>query len=123
MLLPFFLSLSEQMKIYHWRCESFAEHKAYDGAYKDLSEIIDEIMEVHMGKYGKEENEKGFYNIKIYDYTSEKNDQSPDNVLKFCIDYVEKDITELFKNDPELLSLKDVLLAHLHKLKYLLTLK
>ena len=121
MLVPFFLSLSEQMKIYHWKTEKYSEHKAYDFAYKETSKIIDEIMEVYMGKYGREESEKGFYNIKIYDYT--KSGDTPDKIIDFCVEYLQNEVTELFLKDSELLNLKDDLLAVLNKLKYLLTLK
>ena len=121
MLIPFFLSLSEQMKIYHWKTEKYSEHKAFDMAYKEISKVVDEIMEVYMGKYGREENEKGFYNIKIYDYS--KSENGPDKIIDFCVEYLENEITDLFSKDSELLNLKDDLLAILQKLKYLLTLK
>ena len=111
------------MKIYHWKTKSFAEHKAFDRTYKDLSGKIDEIMEVYMGKYGREESEKGFYTIKIYDYTSKESEHSPKNVIDFCVDFLSTDITNMFEKDSELLNLKDDLLAILERLKYLLTLK
>ena len=39
------LTFYNQVKILHWQTTSFAEHKALDGLYGDLSDGIDSFVE------------------------------------------------------------------------------
>jgi len=47
------IRIQEQLRIFHWQTESYAQHKAFGKAYEELGELIDQFVEVYMGKNGK----------------------------------------------------------------------
>ena len=47
------LKLITQLRIFHWQTESYAQHKAFGNAYESLSDLLDRLVEVHQGKYGR----------------------------------------------------------------------
>ena len=49
----FLLGLQLQMKINHWQTKGIARHDAFGKTYDGLSDLIDEFVEVAMGKYGR----------------------------------------------------------------------
>ena len=112
------LTLQNQLKIWHWQTESYAQHQALGGAYDDLGELIDEFIEVFQGRYARIKAKDSFkIDLKNYD----------GNMVDFInknIQYLvgmEKGLEEGY-ND-ELLNIRDEMVAVLNKLKYLLTLK
>ena len=52
-----------QLKFLHWQTKSFARHKAYGEIYGAFNELIDDFVEVYMGKYGRVEFTSGQGNI------------------------------------------------------------
>jgi len=60
MIVTNLLTLHNQLKIHHWQTKSYAEHQALGGAYDEFSDLIDEFIEVFMGKYGRIESKDGF---------------------------------------------------------------
>ena len=59
-----FLQIQNQIRIYHWQTESYAQHKAFDKAYKSLGDLIDNFVETYMGKYGRS-RAKLTYNVEL----------------------------------------------------------
>jgi hypothetical protein len=118
MIVTNLLTLHNQLKIHHWQTKSYAEHQALGGAYDEFSGLIDEFIEVFMGKYGRIESPGGF-KIELDNYK----DISP---MDFVDKYVEYLVNELPKSleetDTDLLNIRDEMLGQLNKLKYLLTL-
>ena len=115
------LTLQNQLRIFHWQTKSYAEHQAFGESYNKFSDLIDEFIEVFMGKYGVIENEDGF-TIKLLNYTNKKDAVM---CLNKNIDHLssEKGLrNHLQKNDTDLFNLIDEMLSNLNKLKYLLTL-
>ena len=45
-----FLQILNTIKLYHWRTNSYATHKATDDAYDKLNANIDKFVEVLLGK-------------------------------------------------------------------------
>lgn len=41
-------------RMWHWKVKSFAMHMALGELYDGLSEIMDDLMEMYMGRYGTE---------------------------------------------------------------------
>jgi DNA-binding ferritin-like protein len=118
MIVTNLLTLHNQLKIHHWQTKSYAEHQALGGAYNEFSELIDEFVEVFMGKYGRIESKDGF-KIELSNY---KDISASDFVDKY-IDYLINELTKsLEETDTDLFNIRDEMLAQLHKLKYLLTL-
>ena len=112
-----FLRIQNQLRIFHWQTESYAQHKAFGKAYEQLDNLIDTFVEVYMGKYGRSKA-KIAYNIELEnlsgDYLS-----VIDSYVGYLID-LNNELDAV--NDSELLNIRDEMLALLNRLKYLLTL-
>ena len=118
MIVTNLLTLHNQLKIHHWQTKSYAEHQALGGTYNEFSELIDEFVEVFMGKYGRIESKDGF-KIELSNYK----DISPTDFVDKYIDYLINELPKsLEETDTDLLNLRDEMLGQLNKLKYLLTL-
>jgi hypothetical protein len=112
------LTLQNQLRIFHWATESYAEHKALGKAYEELDDLIDELIEVFQGKYARIKSKDGF-NIKLDNYGGSISDFLDGNIT--YLTNMDKGLEEGY-ND-ELLNIRDEMIAVLQKLKYLLTLK
>ncbi len=118
MIVTNLLTLQNQLKIHHWQTKSYAEHQALGGAYDEFSGLIDEFVEVFMGKYGRVESKNGF-NIELANYK----DISATDFADIYIDYLVNELPKsLEESDTDLFNIRDEMLAQLNKLKYLLTL-
>jgi len=116
-LVELFLTLQNQMRIYHWQTKSFAEHSAFGDAYSNLDELIDEFMEVYIGK-NERPMAKDKFNISLMNISENKV-----NVIDAFIDVLTQDLPQaLNERDTDLLNIRDEMLGLLNKLKYLLTL-
>jgi DNA-binding ferritin-like protein len=112
-----FLRIQNQLRIFHWQTESYAQHKAFGKAYEHLDDLIDTFVEVYMGKYGRSKA-KLSYNIELENLGNDYHD-----VIDTYVDYLIDLNNELDTvNDSELLNIRDEMLAELNRLKYLLTL-
>jgi DNA-binding ferritin-like protein len=49
-LISVFISVLNQIKIYHWQTKVYSRHVASDTLYKNLSKNIDKFVEVLLGK-------------------------------------------------------------------------
>jgi hypothetical protein len=118
MIVTNLLTLHNQLKIHHWQTKSYAEHQALGGAYDEFSDLIDEFIEVFMGKYGRIESRDGF-KIELSNYKDL-------SAMDFCDKYIDYLVNELPKGlestDTDMLNIRDEMLGQLNKLKYLLTL-
>ena len=47
------LTIQNQYRIFHWQTKSYSRHSAFGGVYGDLDGLIDEFVEVCMGKHGR----------------------------------------------------------------------
>ena len=109
--------MQNQIRIFHWQTTSYAQHKAFDKAYKHLGDQIDEFVEVFMGKYGRSKAGTS-YTIEL--------DNLGNNFLDVIDTYIEYLIDlngELDSvKDSDLLNIRDGMLGEFNRLKYLLTL-
>ena len=80
MIVTNLLTLHNQLKIHHWQTKSYAEHQALGGVYDEFSDLIDQFIEVFMGKYGRIESRGGF-KIELSNYK----DLAP---MDFCDKYI-----------------------------------
>lgn len=111
------LQIQQQLKVFHWQTKSYARHNAYGTTYDTLSDLIDDFVEVHMGKYGRFTINGG--SVELTDLS----DESLKLFLNSTTNFFVSMSTQLDpKNDSDLLNLRDEMLASLNKLKYLLTL-
>lgn len=119
MIVTSLLTLHNQLKIHHWQTKSYAQHQAFGGAYGELTDMIDEFVEVFMGKYGRIKSKDGF-TIKLENYEG-----SPNEFVDFYVNYLVNELPKDLdaKKDTDLLNIRDEMLGQLNKLKYLLTLE
>jgi hypothetical protein len=113
-----FITLQEQLRVFHWQSDTYGQHKAFGKAYEDLGDLIDSFVEVYSGKYGKPKAKlKYSFNLSNFEegYT-----EFIDSAISF-LDSLEEDL-DLGK-DSDLLNIRDEMKAVLNRLKYLLTLK
>lgn len=110
------LTLLNQLKYYHWGTDSYARHQALNEAYNGLNTLIDEFVEVYLGKYGKDLSPISI-NIRT------ESELDIDSALNEISNYFSNELTnELSENDTDLLNLKDEMLTIINKTKYLFTL-
>jgi len=110
------LTVLNQLKYYHWETNSFVKHKALGEAYDTLNNMVDEFVEIMLGKKGK--------NLKpISINIRTENELDMDSALNEIVNYFSYDLAKnLEENDTDLLNLKDEMLAVINKTKYLFTL-
>jgi DNA-binding ferritin-like protein len=113
-----FLKIQNQLRVFHWQTESYAQHKAFGKAYEALDTLIDQFVEIYMGKYGRSKA-KLTYNIEL---------QNLEDQYLLVIDTYLDHLISLNDEldsviDSDLLNIRDEMLGELNKLKYLLTLK
>jgi DNA-binding ferritin-like protein len=113
------LTTTHQLHVYHWQTDSYAAHQAFGQAYDALDGLMDQFVEVFMGKYGKVASKEGF-NVNLSNITDKKPVEFIDTVIDFLTTELPKSLKE---NDTDLLNIRDEMLAELNKLKYLLTLE
>lgn len=114
------VQFQQQLRVFHWQTESYAQHKAFGKTYEALDDLIDGFVENFMGKYGKLEAEGGKYDIELHNLK----DAKVDSVLNEFLDYLDTFNDELDeKKDSDLLNIRDEIKGEVNTLKYLLTLK
>ena len=61
-----FLGLQCQFKILHWQTKGYARHVAFGNIYDTLDGLIDQYVEISMGKFGRFSIDESSRNIEIY---------------------------------------------------------
>jgi hypothetical protein len=110
------LTILNQVKYFHWGTNSYSRHKALGKAYSTLDALIDDFVEIFLGKYGKD---LPSFNIKI------RSEQDLDlfSALNEMGDFLSNDIQSyLSESDTDLMNIRDEMLAIINKTKYLFTL-
>jgi hypothetical protein len=113
-----FVELQQQLRILHWQTKSYAKHKAYGEIYDDLGDLIDNFVEICMGKHGRFELSDG--TIELFDIKNMSLQDFIDSAVEFLITLSDEYSAE---TDTDLLNIRDEMLGQFNKLKYLLTLE
>lgn len=119
-LLKRLLAMPPNIQLYHWQTRSNARHVASGNLYSTLIGLIDQFMEVFMGKYSR---------VRLL-----SKDKLPLVSLdaKGAVEYLKYNIAffsdlENFmpelKNSTDLLNIRDEIVGELHKTLYLFTLR
>ena len=110
------IEIHNQVKFFHWQTTSYARHQAYGGVYDVLTGLIDNFVEVLMGKYGR----VPALPTKVYN----RNEKESMTFIEETVEYLLSLSNTLDgKTDTDLLNIRDEMIAEFNKLKYLLTLK
>ncbi len=116
----FLLGLQIQMKINHWQTKGISRHEAFGKTYDDLTGLIDEFVEISMGKYGRFVLDEETKKIEMVNLS----DVNPSDMIKVCTEALIEFSEDLDDRvDTDLLNLRDEILGLLNKLLYLLTLE
>lgn len=115
----FFFRMREQVKLYHWQTHVFARHKATDDLLDSLDKVIDEYVEVYMGKYGRPKLTTRTNTLQL----KNMNEKMATSFIQQCIAYLQGPLVKkLQPSDTQLINLRDEMLADLTKVLYLFTL-
>lgn len=120
------LQMLMTVKLYHWNTLSFSTHKATDELYGSLNTLIDQFVEVLLGKHNNvsERNKQEILAVKILHLHTYKDNGK----FKHQLETYKKYLIGLNKHfsqseNSDLLNIRDEILATLNKISYLLTLK
>jgi hypothetical protein len=117
------LTMHNQFKVYHWQTQrkvgSFAQHNAFGTAYDDLTDHIDDFIEIYQGKRGAIIGKNGF-TISLQNL-----DDNPVTFVDEFVNYLTQYVTDALDPvaDTDLLNIRDEMLAILNQTKYRLNLK
>lgn len=119
-LVSMFLSMLNIVKLYHWRTQSYSQHKATDGLYDKLNDHIDSFVEVMLGKDQSRIHFTNTY-VPVMDFNSTAE-------FTKCIQQYRVSLTSLNKTfdpveDSDLLNIRDEILGDLNQFLYLLSFK
>lgn len=117
-----FLEMLNAIKLYHWKTESYSQHKATDELHEHLSENVDEFVEVLLGK----EQTKSKYRITMIEKhmkMMDSNDEADFIQKMHNYRYILIDMNNVLdkKKDSDLLNIRDEMLAHINQFLYLLS--
>lgn len=110
------LEIQIQLRFYHWQTKSYARHQAFGSTYEAMDGLIDDFVEVFMGKYGR----VPAMPINPVNINEKNASQFVDETIAFLI-ALSNGLDE--DRDTDLLNIRDEMVALFNKLRYLLTLK
>jgi len=120
------LQMLMTVKLYHWNTLSFSTHKATDELYGSLNTLIDQFVEVLLGKHNNvsERNKQEILAVKTLHLHTYKDNGK----FKHQLETYKKYLIGLNKHfsqseNSDLLNIRDEILATLNQISYLLTLK
>jgi hypothetical protein len=113
------LNLRNQIKLYHWQTKVYARHIATDGAVDKLDKLIDQYVEVYMGKYGRPKLTGDNAIIRLHNLT----EAGATRLVKVSTTYLLGPFVKgLTTADSDLINIRDEIVAQLHQLLFLFTL-
>ena len=125
-MITYMLQMLMTVKLYHWNTLSFSTHKATDELYGTLNTLIDQFVEVLLGKHNNisEKNKQEILAIKTLHLHTYKDNGKFKHQLEMYKKYL-IGLNKHFSNgeNSDLLNIRDEILATLNKISYLLTLK
>lgn len=111
------LIMHNQFKVFHWQTQrkpgSFAQHEAFGKAYDDLTDFIDDFVEIYQGKNGVI-LANGAFNVTLYNLGND-----PEEFVDEFVDYLTNVVPQgLEETDTDLLNIRDEMLGILNQTKY-----
>jgi hypothetical protein len=119
-IVTMFLQMLNTIKLYHWKTSSYAQHKATDDLYTNINASVDLFVETMLGKTGGRVNLTGVKHLPLMDYTNV-------NDFKKTVETYKKFLTGMsdssWKDNTDLMNIRDEILGFLNQFTYLLTFK
>lgn len=115
-----FLEILNNIKLYHWKTKSYAQHKATDELYDKLNGNIDQFVEVLLGK---DETRIKLLKKRVDLMDASNSQDFKTKIYKYRDFLIE--MNEIFdaKKDTDILSIRDEMLSNINQFLYLLTFK
>ena len=113
-LVEHFFEHQTLLKMYHFQTKLYGAHKAVDAYLILFAQNMDRFMEAAQGEFGRLKN--GKINISLTTVT----EKTVDKELKKFISILDKKIPH---SCPDLLAIRDEMVADVQQLRYLLTFK
>lgn len=120
-ILAFMMSMNDTIKLYHWETRSYSQHKATDDLHESLSGLVDNFIEVLLGKLNTRFQIPKSLKLSIPYFNSTSQLIKQINYYKSYLISIESRLPKGMTN-PDLLTIRDEMLAQLNKFLYLLTL-
>jgi hypothetical protein len=109
------------IKLYHWKTKSYATHKATDGLHGKLGELVDQYVEVLIGKVDLNLNMSDYSELRLKNL---KDNDELETFIKELIVFLFQIHKQLdMERDVDLLTLRDEIISELNQFLYLLRLK
>ena len=121
--IKFFFSLQLNLKLYHWMTTKHPRHLASDKLFSDLADLVDQFIEVYIGKYGRPKMSE--FDIKVINLS----DKSIIDFLKLAIEKLSVKLSVKFPDsidltlDTDLLNIRDEIIGSINRTLYLFTLE
>ena len=118
-IVKFMFTFQNTIKLYHWQTKVYARHIAADNLVSKMTELIDQFVEIYIGKMGRLTTAQTL-EIEIKTHT----DKTIINYLKQARTFLTDQLPKSFhKNDLDLMNVRDEMLAHINQVLYLFTLE
>lgn len=122
-----FLTIINQVKVYHWQTLSNSRHKATDQLYTELSDLVDKFIEVLTGRLIIEKNNQNYRilltdnlnHIKLNNYTDDKGYKLINNIKSYL---ESEELNLIIAKNTELANIRDEMLASVNRGSYLFSL-
>ena len=118
-----FLEMLNAIKLYHWKTESYSQHKATDELHEKLSENVDQFVEVLLGKEQKSSHKSRITmvekHMRMMDSTGERDFIEKIHHYRTTLIYMSQFLNK--KTDSDLLNIRDEMLASINQFLYLLS--
>jgi len=113
-----FLEMLNMIKLYHWKTDSYSQHKATDELYEKLNELIDKFVEILLGK---DESRIKMLEKRI-DLIDSKNVRDfKTRIYEYREFLLDMNMYFDTKRDSDLLNIRDEILGVVNQFLYLLT--
>ena len=117
-IVAFFMEMLTTIKLYHWKTQSYSQHKATDSLYDSLQGHVDKFVEVMLGKNGSRVNMVQKC-LRIFDFRRSADFKSQlleyRELLLRMNQFLDK------TRDSDLLNIRDEILADVNQFLYLWT--
>jgi DNA-binding ferritin-like protein len=111
------------IKLYHWKTQSYATHKATDELYSKFNENMDKFIEVLLGKTGMRIDLTNKKQITLYDLSNTPQLINKVNSFKnYLVNLTNNKAIKVMTNT-DLLNIRDEMLGDMNQFLYLLSFK
>jgi len=118
-----FIEMLNTVKLFHWKTNSYAKHKATDHLYSELNENIDSFVEILLGKQGDRVDLAAVKSIPLFAYNSADDFKRKVEEYKKYLIGMNASGTLNMTNNSDLLNVRDEILGNLNQFTYLWTFK